>query len=600
MSIALPSDFEPRNSAETLVVLLHAAGSNAERLRSIQALVSDKLPDTATLLPELPAGTFSFADPSEIAHDLLLLIDDVWAMRPQNPDGRSYSRIVLVGHSLGALLARKIYVYACGENQDAYFERATPWADTQPREWASAVERIILLAGINRGWTISHHLPLQKALLIRMGVLAGNILKLFRRGRPMYFHIRRGAPFITQLRIQWLSLLRNAGKKGIGDVLTIQLLGSIDDLVAPDDNVDLVTGQGFFYLDVPNSGHVNVVEMFDQRAVMVPKSAHGPAVERYESTVGEERQRVFLKALRFSRDELADTRTMLVDQDLALPSIDEDVTDVIFVIHGMRDLGFWTHKIARKVTELGAQATQPQKFATETSSYGFFPMLPFILSWTRRAKVEWLMDQYITDLVLYPKADFSFVGHSNGTYLLAKALEEYPACHFNRVVFAGSVVRTGYDWSTLLTQGRVMGVLNYVATADWVVALFPKGLQTLHLQDLGSAGHDGFRPTSLPDKQQIRYVKGGHGAAVEEQLWASIAEFIVYGNVPELSEDLRVDKRVPLVAIGGVLSPLIWLLLIILVGVVGVGVWAIVWPEWLKSGALLLYIAFVWTVITRL
>ncbi len=70
---------------------------------------------------------------------------------------------------------------------------------------------------------------------------------------------------------------------------------------------------------------------------------------------------------------------------------------------------------------------------------------------TRRSKVEWLMDQYTENLALYPNADFSFVGHSNGTYLLAKALLEYPACKFKNVVFAGSVVNKNYDWGTLVS-----------------------------------------------------------------------------------------------------------------------------------------------------
>jgi hypothetical protein len=55
------------------------------------------------------------------------------------------------------------------------------------------------------------------------------------------------------------------------------------------------------------------------------------------------------------------------------------------------------------------------------------------------------------------------------------------------------VVRRQYDWDRYIARGQVQEVANYVATADWVVAFFPKALQTLGIQDLGSAGHDGFR-----------------------------------------------------------------------------------------------------------
>jgi alpha-beta hydrolase superfamily lysophospholipase len=112
--------------------------------------------------------------------------------------------------------------------------------------------------------------------------------------------------------------------------------------------------------------------------------------------------------------------------------------------------------------------------------------------WQQR--MEWLMDQYTEDKALYPYARFSFVGHSNGTYLLARALQEYPRCRFERVVFGSSVVNRHYDWAKIAGNKQIKEVLNYVATADWVVACFPKALQTMHWQDLGSAGHDGFVP----------------------------------------------------------------------------------------------------------
>jgi hypothetical protein len=44
-----------------------------------------------------------------------------------------------------------------------------------------------------------------------------------------------------------------------------QLLGSVDDFVAPQDNVDLVSGGDFIFLDVPYSGHSNVIELHDNQ-----------------------------------------------------------------------------------------------------------------------------------------------------------------------------------------------------------------------------------------------------------------------------------------------------------------------------------------------
>ena len=132
---------------------------------------------------------------------------------------------------------------------------------------------------------------------------------------------------------------------------------------------------------------------------------------------------------------------------------------------------------------------------------------------------------------------------------------------FNRIVFAGSVVRRDYDWSSMLETGRVRGVLNYVATADWVVAFFPKLMQDLRLQDLGSAGHDGFsqcRPTPPFGLKQVEYVAGDHHAAIGEARWDELAEFIVDGTPPPLRNDNR--RAWWVVALGRV-PILIWAIL---------------------------------------
>jgi hypothetical protein len=153
------------------------------------------------------------------------------------------------------------------------------------------------------------------------------------------------------------------------------------------------------------------------------------------------------------------------------------------------------------------------------------------------------MDQYVLLRALYPNARFSYVGHSNGTYLLARALLCYPAAKFHHVVFAGSVVRCDYPWNRLLPDrkgnipGQVDKVLNYVATGDWVVALFAKALQPfVTLFDIGSAGYDGFDAYRAPgrhgDLHEAKFIVGTHEAGIRETHWSDIARFIVHGEPP--------------------------------------------------------------------
>lgn len=162
------------------------------------------------------------------------------------------------------------------------------------------------------------------------------------------------------------------------------------------------------------------------------------------------------------------------------------------------------------------------------------------------------MDRYVEARAHYPKAEFSYVGHSNGTYLVARALRDYPAAQFKRIVLAGSVVRSDYDWQSLtadtkrLALRRVGSVLNYVATNDKVVAIFPKGLEPMTLFDLGGAGHSGFKQASPNGPvHQVEFIKGGHSAGHEEKHWTEIARFIVDGDIPnkETGEQDPLCKR---------------------------------------------------------
>ena len=576
-----------------LVVLFHSMGGSRAKLADLEATVlsawmenNHSVPDF--FYPNLDTHMTSFADPCDITLSVIRQIDEVWSAAKG-----AYSGIYLVGHSMGALLARKVYVCAFGETEEAPFE---PQLSGQlPRPWANHVKRIVLLAAINRGWRLSPHLSLSNFLRWGAGVILGNAIMALTLGRytPLIFHIHYGAPFLTNLRLQWMAMRRSIKARSCDPLITIQLLGSTDDLVSPEDNIDLVAGEDFYYLDVPLSGHVNVVETDGTPA-------------------GRERSRVITLALTGSTEMLKDASILPTDQDLPKP--EEGVTDVVFVIHGIRDQGYWTQKIARRVVALARQrnklidrqqtmnpveAVHKQIIKTETSSYGYFAMLPFLLPHVRRKRVEWLMDRYAENKALYPDAKFSYIGHSHGTYMLAKALDSYACLSFKHIAFAGSVVNTRYDWSALINLGRVKNVVNFVASADWVVAVFPRTFQMLKLQDLGSAGHDGFQQehTALFESE---YVKGGHGAALREENWDVIATFILDGNKPA-EPDLARHRKSWTVYLGNFAPQLV---LLVLCGVLAGGylllapLLGLIHGHWSNLLAFALYVLVVWKVLT--
>jgi hypothetical protein len=576
------SVFQRHGDSSILVVLLHAYMLRPKDFEAVATATNQEMPNADIFIPSLPLSLFSFADPNDIAQEVVKQIDELWKMRSDKDNDHKYQKIILAGHSLGALLARKVYIIACGENDDAPFESQLT---KSPYSWAGQVERIILLAAMNRGWEVNHHLNVFRGIVWTIGIWLANALAMLTRRRPTVLAVHRGATFITQLRIQWLSMRHKHAQKlkSSGGTITVQLLGTIDDFVSPEDNMDLISGKDFVYLDVPFTGHSNIIQMNSTEA-------------------GRHRREKFILSLTAELNALRAASEQL--EDLMPHATMEEIKDVVFVVHGIRDEAFWTKKIARAIKRRGRERSRV--IQTQTSTYGYFPMLPFLLPSGRREKVEWLMDKYTEARALFPNAEVSYVGHSNGTYLLARALNDYKCCKFKYVIFAGSVVRTDYNWSQFLYSNpqRVKAVLNYVASGDWVVAFFPKAMEILGIQDIGSAGYDGFRAFQPDgDECEVRYIKGGHGAALNERNWEAIASFIVDGKMvsppPEIYEKVRDSVDQALISNPSKVAPLLWLLLIAMLSFVARRIWSLHLSEGKRTTILLGFIWTLWKIVTR-
>ncbi len=557
------NNLKKRGASKSLIVIIHGFTGSPEKMKYVQKIVEDYDLDADIYTPRLPYHRiFSITSPILIVKKLIKSIDDFWEAKTKT-NSEGYERIILIGASTGGLIVRKTFILACGEQPEAPFENEI--SNKKIRVWSNKVDKIILLAAINRGWGITKHLSFKHSFLFQLGFGLATIFKPFFAFTIMGF--RRGAPFVTELRAQWLFLQRNneSKKNQIKIPTTIQLLGSIDDLVPPEDNIDLISGSDFIYLDVPKSNHFSILKMDN-------------------SIDGKNRAEIFKLALMEDEKELTEIHETPADlNNLVLPQ--PDVTDVIFVMHGIRDEGYWTHKVARRIKTRAKDQFPDKKFATETSSYGYFPILSFLFTTRREKKVHWLMEEYIEALAYYPNAKFSYVGHSNGTYLLAKAFQEYECCRFKNVVFASSVVRTDYDWDNILKKGKVENVLNFVATNDKVVAWAPYAFERLRLRilNLGGAGHVGFKSNGI---HQIKYVKGGHSAPIGEESWDTIADFIIMGSPqttnPEILSDQQplIFKRLSLLGQFGFFI----LLAIAVVSTIGTLLWVLIKPDPQKDG----------------
>jgi pimeloyl-ACP methyl ester carboxylesterase len=526
-----PSDVGPIYGRR-LVVVINGYGGAPTKMKDIIQALRESYPAESGLdlyIPPLDyANLFSSTPAATIVSQLLARMDAICG------DPARYSHIVLIGISMGAVVARRLFLAATDIHKTVPNEPKLPNAGLRP--WAGKLERIITLGGLNRGWLASGRLGWVESILFTLIGLTGHLW--FGAGKPTIFDVRRGAPFIVQTRLQWLAL-RRSSDPAKPEPLVIQLLGTQDNLVGPDDAIDFAVDREpnspYFYFELPHTRHDNAF-------------VFSPSVFDRDGKFGAARKERFIHALKSDKDTLVRTQIpvdYLVDTLPGEP--DPSVKHVAFVIHGIRDDGYWTRKIAQKIQEKASSPGAP-KWRCVTSSYGYFAMLPFVMPWIRRQKVEWLMDEYVGVRARFPNAEFSCLGHSNGTYLVARALEDYPGAHFRNVLFAGSVVRRDYDWVALLSANRVCKVLNVVATRDWVVALFPMGLEPFRrFFDLGGAGFAGFRqarPTpEISDLSEVRYVIGSHSAGLTETQWSRIADFIVDGKVPPPDDPDYSKKR---------------------------------------------------------
>ena len=525
-----------------LVVILHGYSRTHKDMNDVEALIRRIPPDVGmpnadVLAPDMDYGNLLSTTPAAtIVENVIAEVDAAW-----DKATGCYQRIWIIGHSFGTVIARKLVLAAFGAASDVP-------SGNRAREWAPAIDRLVFLAAVNRGWTLTSALSWSETAIWSLGVFIGETVF---RGRLAILDVRRGAPFLAETRLQWLALARDPKKK-LDAITVIQVVGTLDDIVAPDCVVDfeiddVATGQ-VYLLEAPRTGHLDAIRL-------------APTGRTEEDSIRDDRRKVVGLAFGSIDEIKASAIPLEFLDDMLPPKQDKDVKAVVFVVHGIRDRGFWTQKIARQIKKEAKKRGLPVK--TETSTYGYLAILPFLLPWTRRAKVDWFMDRYVDLTARYPNATFHYVGHSNGTYLLARALKDYPSARFGNVVFAGSVVRSDYDWNSLIypvpgKPQKVQRVMNYVASGDYVVAAFPKGLEQLQYFDLGGAGHSGFTQSKIIPSviRDLRFVSGRHSAGIRESQWDEIAKFIL-GELPpsesrmESDPDFVHDYRLGAKLIGG-------------------------------------------------
>ena len=121
----------PADARRPLFIVVHGLNPEEKQWRALAATFAEQ---GEVLRLRYHATLMSNADPNELARNIAMHIEDAV------PADRSV-RVVLIAHSMGAPLIRRALLLGRG----------------QP--WVERVHRVVLMAGISRGWDLSGEPP---------------------------------------------------------------------------------------------------------------------------------------------------------------------------------------------------------------------------------------------------------------------------------------------------------------------------------------------------------------------------------------------------------------------------------------------------------
>ena len=103
---------EIKPTSTILVIVLHAFTNTRDDMKDVIEVIRSAYPNSDISSPNYNSGIFSNASLTDTAAQLNDSIQDF--VDKKNRSGSAYDEIILVGHSIGALLARKTYLYSLG------------------------------------------------------------------------------------------------------------------------------------------------------------------------------------------------------------------------------------------------------------------------------------------------------------------------------------------------------------------------------------------------------------------------------------------------------------------------------------------------------
>ena len=403
-------------------------------------------------------------------------------------NARDVRSVVLIGHSLGGLIARSAWLKGLG-----YDSRS-------PSEWPAKLDRIVLLGVPNGGFKFREGVTVLKTLYALATPLTDFGIE----------HAKAGGYWVTNLRLRWLDAFRD---------LPPQLWPYVAEVIGVDDR--LVTGD-----DLNDSDYLPKTALF-----RLDGTDHAGLIDI--RTADEEKRRWPTLAL------------AIFGAEQPTPPVSRVSTQrVYFIFHGIRASADddWVAAMREELAKTGARVVAPDT--------GYFSAYEFALPFVRNRKAHDFLEKYGDIAVTHDPDNFAFLGHSNGTYMMGRSMLRVPAVRFRSILLAGSVLNPKYDWA-LLRKRKQVGAYSDLndGTRRWrdgavhnerartdvpvgVLAAFLAGLKPFN-RDVGPGGTVGFvNAESIVSQDDMMY-PGGHSAALgttNPQRREEIATFLKKGK----------------------------------------------------------------------
>lgn len=471
--------------------------------------------------------TFSRARIEDVALDLAVQVR-LWS----GEDGGNEAwpqRIILVGYSIGGILAREALMLDSRRSDRRLIDPNVP-------RWTERVSRVVLIASPNAGYELQRLSFAERAFVGVFSLLGAFLLT----------HLQDGSDYITNLRLRWFQFIKDADPDAAinAEMRVVQVLGQNDKLISRDKILDADFMRNAATVDIRDAGHNDILNL-------------SQALDPDE---------------RFRR-----LRDALLTEIPTFGDVQEESSEpVVFILHGIRSSknADWVGSLERIIKSSSSnnaalfQSAGWSRAKTVTPTYGYFGSIHFVNPWIRRSNARKLLQWYGQKYVSHSPNNFYFVGHSNGTFMLGRCLENIPSMRFRRVYLAASVLPKEYPWGHIMRRQQIG---HFDDAGHWVIGAIhsdkgrrdvPVGwlCSILHgieisiprqprTADIGTGGFEGFHELESAETEH-RY-EGGHGdmlvpvgnkaqrnARMGTRL-QEIADFIRYNaqhNAPETSD----------------------------------------------------------------